>query len=413
MTDLPHGALVIGPMAALSFLFQAHRLLVGALLGASTILVDFGVTATAAGLLAAVYFPAYGAVQIPSGILADRGRPARNLVWSALAMFVATLTFAFAPNLELAVVARIAVGVGSGLIFLSVLKVGARVAADSFPRFIGLMISLGSFGGIAALAGFPIMLSIWDWRTVTVLSALPLLPVVVALYWLDRRLGHDVEERQKEALPIRSALWVAAGSPAFWVVTIAAMGFNGSHFAMLSWVTRYARDGLGLSPWATGILPGLVPTGILVGAYISGWIFNRSPELGRRIYYGSIATYGVLNIVMLTLDGSMIGTILVGVLAFVLGFLFSNFFICMSLVARAVPPGALGTATGILNGLAFVPAFILPWAMGWVMDLVDRPTSSAWTYSQSAFAAAFALSVAQLAACLLIAWSLSHWSKRS
>src|SRR5512141_2663992 len=105
----------LAAIIAMWFAAQLPRVAPPAYVGASSLMVDLGTTAAGAGLLASVYFPVYGLMQIPSGILADQSSARRNLIVGGLAMTAAGLAFAVAPTLELAVAARAAVGVTAGL----------------------------------------------------------------------------------------------------------------------------------------------------------------------------------------------------------------------------------------------------------------------------------------------------------
>ena len=71
---------------------------------------DFGLSATALGNLSAFYFFSYVAMQVPTGILADRWGPRRLLTAGALAAAAGTLLFALAPGLALAGAGRLLVG---------------------------------------------------------------------------------------------------------------------------------------------------------------------------------------------------------------------------------------------------------------------------------------------------------------
>src|SRR5438046_2408027 len=130
---------------------QVHRQLLPALLGASPILRDFDITADRAGLLAAIYFPIYGLMQVPSGLVADRGALRRLLVGSCLFLALAGVAFALAPTLGLAIVARALVAVASSLFWVPGLKLCLQLAPRRYGRSVGVLVAAGSVGGVAAL----------------------------------------------------------------------------------------------------------------------------------------------------------------------------------------------------------------------------------------------------------------------
>ena len=82
----------------------------------------FGVTAAAISTVAVVQIIVYAALQIPVGVLADRIGPRTLIVTGALVMAAGQVTLALAPGFALAVVARILVGVGDAMTFVSVIR---------------------------------------------------------------------------------------------------------------------------------------------------------------------------------------------------------------------------------------------------------------------------------------------------
>src|SRR5690606_5066993 len=69
--------------------------------------VDFALSAAALGNLSAFYFYSYVAVQIPTGLLADRWGPRRVLGLGAALTAAGTLLFALAPSVAWANAGRL------------------------------------------------------------------------------------------------------------------------------------------------------------------------------------------------------------------------------------------------------------------------------------------------------------------
>ena len=80
------------------------------------------VTAAALGLLSLVQLAVYAGLQVPAGMLLDRLGSRRLLVAGAALMSVGQFIFAFADDLPTAVLARILLGSGDALTFISVLR---------------------------------------------------------------------------------------------------------------------------------------------------------------------------------------------------------------------------------------------------------------------------------------------------
>ncbi len=172
---------VVGLLAAMWFASQIQRFALAAYVGASTLMPDLGITAAAAGFLAAVYFPVYGAMQIPSGILADQADPRRNILIGGCLVVLAGLAFALAPGLEAAVAARIAVGLSAGLLWLSLIKIASLLPGGAYARRLSTLMGVGAVGSVVGLGGLPALLSFWSWRIVAALVTVPTIVAVVLL----------------------------------------------------------------------------------------------------------------------------------------------------------------------------------------------------------------------------------------
>lgn len=391
-------------LAGIWFASQIQRFALAAYLGASTLMLDLGITAAAAGLLAAVYFPVYGSVQIPSGILADQGNPRNNLLIGSALMILAGLAFAVAPTVETAIAARIAVGLTAGFLWLSSIKICSLLDGQGYAHRLSFLIAVGAVGTILGLAGLPALLSALHWRVVAGLVTLPTLTMALLLLLADTPRPEQpasAAELWDRCIGTLRRVPEILGRLDFWRISLPNMLWTGTQFAALTWLPRYARDVLALPTAAVGVLPALVPLGQIAGSAALAYIHSRRPTLGLPLFFATCCTYVVAMAFLATGLAAQAGPAALYVLAVGMGVLFGSFFISLAWIADAVEPSLLGTASGVMNALGFFPAFILPWAMGGLMDVVDRPTSPAWQYSPQAYYLAFGLTAAVLAAGLL------------
>src|SRR3990172_7128328 len=220
--------------SALWFVVQGQRYTVGAFLGASSLAGDLGITATAAGLLAAVYYPAYGLMQIPSGLLADRGSPKGNIIFACLLLVVASLAFALAPSFTVALLARVAVGVCSGLFLMSMLKLCAEhVRAERYGRFVAGLFGIGNAGAFVSMAAMAPLLVLLDWRWSTLATVAPV--AVFPLFLLFIRSGRGATGGEEAAGPalgltvqaILGDLRRILVNRAFWVTSLPFIRWQG------------------------------------------------------------------------------------------------------------------------------------------------------------------------------------------
>ena len=392
------------------FASQIQRFTLAAYVGASSLMLDLGITAAAAGFLASVYFPVYGSMQVPSGVLADLGDPRRNLLIGGSLMVVSGLAFACVPSYEAAVAARVAIGLSAGLLWLSSIKICSLLPGRAYGARLSVLIAIGAVGSVVGLAGLPALLSISTWRVVAALVALPTLVVTLLLLLVEvprAKPSGSAGELWRRCLGSLGRMGEVIRRLAFWRVVLPNMFWTGSSFALLTWLPRYARDALGMAPAAVGVLPALSPLGQVLGSAFLGYVQARRPGWSLPIFFATCGAYVAgLTLLASGLPAS-VGPFALYPLTLGLGLLYGSFFLSLAWIADVVEPELLGTASGVVNGLGFLPAFVLPWVMGGLMDAVDHPTSPDWRYSTDAYQLAFSLTAVALAAALVTAGLIS------
>jgi MFS family permease len=378
---------ILVPLLAITWMIvNSHRYTTASYLGASTIMADFGITAAAAGLMAAAYFPAYGVLQVPAGVMADRIRPALILRWSVGFLAASSLLFAVAPNVEWATVARVCVGLSSAPVWLASLKILADLSMARYPRRVGIQVTTGAVGTMFSLFVLPILLSHWEWRGTGLALTVPLVVLLAVLCMA--RLPEPSAQGKQTIGSLVGGLGPLMRHGAFWWLALPAIVWNGAYFGVVTWLPRFSRDVLQMPPELVGLLPACSPIGLLLGGILAGSIQARWPGTGRWLYYGG----GALTVLVIALLPAIqaFGAIwALYLLILLMGILFGSFFCWMSLVYDLVPKGRFGAVTGYINFLSFIPAFLDPLAVGLIFDLLDRPTTANPTYSAAAYAAGF------------------------
>jgi MFS family permease len=361
-----------------------HRQIVPILLGASPILRDFGITAGAAGLLAAVYFPVYGVMQVLAGMVADRGGLNRLLAGACLLLAASGSLFAVAPTLEWALVARVLVGLASSFFWIPILRLCFEIAPRTYGRSVGILVSIGNSGTIASILLLPVALQLVPWRIVGLLICLPLLPLALAFYYLPV----PAARARKTDVPTVNigGLVASMRDLKLWRTAWPAMTWCGAWFGVLAWLPRYARDVHGVGSAASGTVTATMLLALVCCSWAVGWLTSRNPLLRRRLFLW--AQGGVLlALLAIAMLSDRLGVMPLYLLAAVFGGLFGAFFLFMSELAADLPSGRVGAGTGFANGIGFLGAFVVPWLIGKVLDLVDRPTVADAVYSAAAYQA--------------------------
>ena len=90
------------------------------------LMTEFAITGAALGNLSAFYFYSYVAMQIPTGMIADRWGPRRLLTAGAGVAALGTALFAFAPTIFWANMGRLLIGASVAVAFVSMLKLASH-----------------------------------------------------------------------------------------------------------------------------------------------------------------------------------------------------------------------------------------------------------------------------------------------
>src|SRR5690349_17686461 len=159
--------LTVGQFAAVVAVLQRSSLGVAT----TDALARFGITAATLASFSMVQLLVYAALQVPVGVLIDRYGSKRLVVVGSLVMAGAQAMFAFATSLPSAYAARVVLGVGDALTFISVMRLipawfppqrSAKVTTTTGP--------VNQLGFVVSAVGFAAVLAAWGW-TPSFLSA--------------------------------------------------------------------------------------------------------------------------------------------------------------------------------------------------------------------------------------------------
>jgi sugar phosphate permease len=370
----------------------------------SELMQTFDITAVALGNLSALYFYAYVAMQIPTGILADLWGPRRLLCTGAMVAGGGAVMFAVAPNLFWAGLGRFMVGGSVAVAYVGTLK----LAMSWFPAHLYSMIAgIGLMAGIAGavFAGVPLRLLIdsFGWRPGMLAAALVTVGIGVLVWWVVRdrpaQLGFDnlpgSDTDRADDRPVRPLKNLAAvlSDRNVLLLFLAPGGMVGAVLTFSGlWGVPFLTTHHGLSSSGAASLT----TAMLVAWAVSSPLIGRwSDRIGRRkpLFIGGslAATLCWLLVVFLT----DVSPLTLAVLYIATG---------VTSARESVPPNLSGSAAGVMNmGIMVGPTVLQP-AVGWMLDrkwqgaLVD----GARVYSLSAYQAGFCLMIAWVVAGMLI-----------
>lgn len=126
---------------------------------------DFAASAASITLLGAIGLYAYASMQLFTGILADRLGAARVLLAGSAILTVGSVFFPLSHSLAMLYAMRVLVGMGAGLIFLSLAKEIDELFDEShFAMVLSLGIFFGGTGGVVATFPLAKAVNTFGWR---------------------------------------------------------------------------------------------------------------------------------------------------------------------------------------------------------------------------------------------------------
>jgi hypothetical protein len=351
----------------------------------------FSAGASVISLFLVLQLAVYAGLQVPVGVALDRFGSRRMIVAGALTMAAGQLVLALATDVPTAVLARVLVGAGDAMTFISVLRlVPLWFPGRTVPVITQLTGILGQVGQIAAAYPLVTLLHSAGW-TPTFLGAAAvgvLVGVLVLVALLDVPPGTAVAAPAGLA-DVRANLaasWAEPGTR-IGLATHLVTQFSGTVFALL-WGYPFLTKGEGLSTgMAASLLSLLVLVGMAFGPLL-GQLVGRWPLRRSNLVFSILGVTAAMWTVVLLWPGRAPLWLLV-VLVVVLGTNGPGSMIGFDYARTENPVERSGSATGVVNVGGFVASLTTVLAIGFVLDALTPGSST--DYSLNAFRAAFAV----------------------
>ncbi len=369
---------------------------------------DFGISAAWLGHLSAFYFYSYVAMQVPTGLLADRWGPRRLLAAGAFVAGVGTLLFALAPGILWAGTGRLLIGGSVAVAFVGLLKVaGNWFPPRQFAFVSGLALFIGIVGAVLAGPPLRILMSWYSWRSILTGSAVFTFFISAGIWFFVRdtptekgyadfqhagnpgpantRLGIIGSIGEVLRYPNTALLCVVPGGIVGCVLTFSGL-----------WGVPYLATHHKLTTTGASMLSTALMVAWAVGGPTFGWISDR---IGRRKPFYllgcglSLVGWGTI-IFLVNLPVPLLAGLLV-----ITGFCSGCMIIGFAYAKESVPLNLAGTVSGVVNMGVMMGPMILQPVVGWILDQNWQGTAVAGVrvYPLAAYQAGFSLMLAWLA----------------
>lgn len=341
----------------------------------------FGISPAALSAFVFLQIAVYMAAQVPGGLLVDRLGARAVLVLASTLLAVGQLVLAFAASLPVAVLARVLVGAGDGVVLVAVLALVPRwFEARRVPLATQLTTIFSQVGQLLSAVPFVALLHSAGWSpafgTAAAASA-----IAAGLALAVVRNAPGGAWRPAPSLSLREiggqlgAVWRRPGT------RLGFFGHMGTQFSMmvfcLLWGVPYLVTAQGLSPGSAGALISLFVVATIAIGPVVGLLTMRHPLRRSWLVLGVIAADVVVWTAVLALPGPAPRWLLV-VLVVVLAAGGPGSVVGFDIARTANPSTNLGLAQSIVNLGGFTASLVVLAAMGGVMNALGGFTPEAF-----------------------------------
>jgi MFS family permease len=328
-------------------------------------------------ILLSALFWSHAAVQVPGGMIVDRTGIRRSTAISLACLLAGSLVPAIGPYYSLGLIGRVIAGFGTGLTFITHMKM---IALNAPARVVGLFQSI--FGGVFVLGS---ILSFFilpragavGWRMVFLSTALPVVIGLVLLPFI-----HLKPDTAGVIRPMRLARVLAV--PSVWIVALLHSLSYGSVILLGYWMTSVVAE---LSPG--GKASDFSRVGMLMllisgaGRMVSGLLLFKF-----RIWPIVWVTTTIIALLYAVLTFNTSPAVAVVLAAVVACFGSINFGALWQMATRLSDQASLGTVLGSVNFLANAGIVLYTMMFGWYKDLTG---TFLWAFATLAGLAVIAL----------------------
>jgi MFS family permease len=341
----------------------------------------FGISPGALSLFVFLQVAVYVAGQLPAGVLVDRCGSRAVLVASGIVLTAGQLLLAFATTLPFAALARVLVGTGDAMVFVSVLALVPRwFPARRVPLVTQLTTILGQLGQILSAVPFLALLHGLGWSPAFGIAAAGSALVAVLALLVVRNAPGD-GWRPGETVSVREVgrqlvvVWRRPGT------RLGFFGHMGTQFSMmvfsLLWGLPYLVSGQGLSTAAAGGLISLLVISTICLGPVLGVLTMRHPMRRSWLLLGVIAADVAVWTAILLLPGPAPIWLLV-VLVLVLSAGGPGSVVGFDIARTSNPHANLAVAQSMVNLGGFLATLLVLAVMGALMTAFGGFTPEAF-----------------------------------
>lgn len=330
---------------------------------------DLRLTPVQLGSLSGVLFYVYAVAQIPLGPMIDRFGSRLVISGCGLLTTIGGVLFSQAETLEVAMLARVLIGVGTASVLMATFALFSHwFDKREFGRVSGFMVALGNLGNLAATAPLALAVGAFGWRN-SFLVAGAIQAVVTLLVFVKVQDKPDAGAHSDEpASPPKTGMMAAwgeiFGTRDFWLLGGVSFFWYGNYLALQAlWGGPYLMEVLQLSRSAAGSMLMFTSFGFIFGSSFVDLAARRFfKSYKKTLLTGQLA----LLLLMSAFLGwaEMIPQTLLAVVFFVIGLAVSSGVMIYPIIRSMFRIEIVGTALTSLNFYVLMGAAVTQQLMG-------------------------------------------------
>lgn len=373
----------------------------------STIMKDYGWSATQFGLVSTAFFLGYAITMLPAGFLADKFGAGKVIVVGTLVWSLFTFLSPFAGSIGIFVAIRALVGVGQGVTLPSASSLISKwVPSQEAGKAQGFTL-IGVPLGVALTMVLGVQLiQRFNWQTIFYLFSI-LGPIWCLVWW---KFGKDKPELhpniskeeveyikagqgKKEIAGTALKANEVYGSASVWGATLAYFCYNYVFYLLLTWLPTYFANGRNLSLADAGyatMFPYLVACFTYpIGGMLADWGAKKfGQNIGRKLFPVCGLIFGGIALIFATQTSSLTMAIVLlcvsmGGLTLTQGGFFS--------IPIILAPKNAGMIVGLYGFIGTFAGITAPILTGYVIDMTGKYETAMYLGSGMALLGAFLL----------------------
>lgn len=333
--------------------------------------------ASSISLLSSAFFYTFIVLQLPAGILLDRFGARKCAILACFTLGCGCFVFGIAPNLALAVIGRMIMGIGGAFGFVSMLTITKYWFS---PSKFALMVALSeamTMTGVALANGLLSQLTVvFGWRvsmTVCAISAWIISFLMIFILQSTTKSLSNSDSKHSPHSPenlsfamIKPALKTLLKMPQLWISGLYAGCMNSvvTVWAAL-WGIPFILKSIPIDPVNTAFVISMVYVGIALASPVIGYLANRI-GCSFIMTVGAFISLCLFSVVIFYPNLSLP---VLAVLLFLLGMCASTYQLSFAVINGTCPIQVQAAGFGIINMLTMMGAPLLQPIIGFWLSI--------------------------------------------